>query len=175
MVRLLVICAGCALAITTGAIALTGDPSGTGEPTAAARQYGGVITPPPPPPPPPPPLAVVPPAPPPPPPPAALVVVPVTQVANLASNKKCLSRRSFGIRLRAPKGDRLVEGRVFVNGKQVRVLRGKRLRAKVVLKGLPKGRYVVKITVRTRKGKRLSGSRRYRTCAPKLKGGVPKL
>lgn len=96
-------------------------------------------------------------------------------VQQLPSNKRCLSRRSFGIRLRAPRGEVLVEGRVFVNGKRVRVVRGSRLRSMVNLKGLPKGRYVVKITVTTKSGKRYSGTRRYRTCTPKRKGGIPRI
>ena len=56
---------------------------------------------------------------------------------------------------------------MFVNGKQARVSRGKRLTAPVDLRGLPKGRFAVRIISVTRTGKRLQGTRRYRTCAPK--------
>jgi hypothetical protein len=169
MLRVLVISAGCALAVTTGALAVTDGSPDVGDRSAAQRQY--VFTPPPPPPPPPPPLVVPPPIPPPPP----VQQVAVQDIALLPVAKKCMSRRSFGIRLRSPKGEAVIEGRVFVNGKQVRVLRGARLRSKVILVGLPKGRYIVKITVKTKSGKRYSGTRRYRTCTPKRKGGVPKV
>src|SRR5438045_42522 len=56
------------------------------------------------------------------------------------ARRSCVSRRSFRIRLRARKGDRLTSARVYVNGHRVAVLRGKRLRSRVDLRGLPKGR-----------------------------------
>jgi len=46
----------------------------------------------------------------------------------------------------------------------VRVLRGRRLRAVVDLCGLPKGRATVRVVARTRKGRRVTETRRYRTC-----------
>jgi hypothetical protein len=49
----------------------------------------------------------------------------------------------------------------------VQVLKGKRLTAPVDLRGLPKGRFTVKIVAVTSAGQKLSSSRRYRTCAPK--------
>jgi hypothetical protein len=48
------------------------------------------------------------------------------------------------------------------------VVRGKRLTSPVDLRGLPKGRFKVTITVTTESGRRLSGTRRYRTCTPKI-------
>jgi hypothetical protein len=84
--------------------------------------------------------------------------------------RKCVSRRNFRIRLRHPAGDPLRRAKVFVNGKRVRVVRGKRrLRARVDLRGLPKGRFLVKIQAVTRAGKRLVEQRAYRTCTPKPK------
>ena len=81
--------------------------------------------------------------------------------------RACRSRRSFSIRLREPKRGRLTEARVYVNGKQVQVVRGKRLRAPVNLRGLPKGRYTVRVVAVTSTGQRLERKRRYRTCTPK--------
>ncbi|HEX8085562.1 MAG TPA: sialidase family protein [Solirubrobacteraceae bacterium] len=78
----------------------------------------------------------------------------------------CRSRRRFVIRLREPKRGRIVSAKVYVNGKRVRVIRGKRLRARVNLRGLPKGRYTVKVVVVTSTGRRITEKRRYRTCAP---------
>ncbi len=57
--------------------------------------------------------------------------------------------------------------------KRVRVIRGKRLRARVNLRGLPKGRYTVRVVVVTSTGRRIVEKRRYRTCSPaRGKGNV---
>jgi len=85
------------------------------------------------------------------------------------SAKRCASRRVFRIRLRSPKGIKLVDATVRVNGRKVQVLRGRRLSAPVDLRGLPKGRFTVKITARTADGRTITATRRYRTCAPKTK------
>ncbi len=81
--------------------------------------------------------------------------------------RKCRSRRNFRIRLREPKADPLVRATVHVNGKRKKVLAGARLTAPVDLRGLPKGRYTVKIAATTTSGRVIQGTRRYRTCAPK--------
>jgi len=86
---------------------------------------------------------------------------------GLRSSRRCVSRRAFRIRLRAPRGDRLRFARVVVNGRSVRVLRGRRLRAPVVLRGLPRGRYTVRVTAVTVRGRRVKETRAYRTCVPK--------
>lgn len=79
----------------------------------------------------------------------------------------CASRRSFFIRLRAPRGQRLRRATVFVNGRKVRVLRGRRLRARVNLRGLPRGAFSVRVVAVTTTGRRVSGTRRYHTCTRK--------
>ena len=90
--------------------------------------------------------------------------------------RRCVSRRAFPIRLRAPKGQRLSRATIFVRGRRVsvtsrgrryRTLRGRLLRAAVNLRGLPKGTFTVRIEAVTRSGKRLVDLRRYRTCAVK--------
>jgi hypothetical protein len=88
-------------------------------------------------------------------------------VALPKQTRKCRSRRNFRIRLREPKADPLVRATVHVNGKRVKVLAGARLTAPVNLRGLPKGRYTVKIAATTTSGRVIRGTRRYRTCAPK--------
>ena len=80
---------------------------------------------------------------------------------GLPAARRCVSRRLLRIRLRRG----LRSAQVFVNGKRVRVLRGrKRLRARVNLRGLPKGVARVVIVARTTKGRTLVQTRRYRTC-----------
>jgi hypothetical protein len=103
--------------------------------------------------------------------PASAVVTsaPVVQgsAPSSAAARACTSRRSFRIRIRSKRRDPVTKATVSVNGKLVRTLRGKRLTAPVVLRGLPKGRFAVKITATTRSGRKITGTRRYRTCTPK--------
>ena len=79
-------------------------------------------------------------------------------------SRSCASRRKFTIRLRRPRGDRLRSAVVVVNGKRVKTIRGKRLKAPVDLRGLPKGTFRVTVTARTRKGRTLRSTRTYLTC-----------
>lgn len=104
-------------------------------------------------------------------PPAAPPTPSVTTIATLPAQgkKKCLSKRSFRIRLKEPKGDALDSAKVYVGGKLVRTIKRDRITAPVKLTGLPKGRYTVKITAKTVLGKTISGTRKYRTCTPKKK------
>ena len=74
--------------------------------------------------------------------------------------RACTSRRRFTIRL--PRS--LRSAVVTVAGRRIATLRGKRLRARVSLRGLPRGRYQVRISGRTRTGRRTLTVRTYRTC-----------
>ena len=89
------------------------------------------------------------------------------RAVQLPGSRTCRSRRNFSIRLRKPQRGRIKVARVYVNGKRVKVLRGKRLRSRVNLRGLPRGRYTVRVVVRTTRGRRIVTRRRYRTCVPK--------
>jgi hypothetical protein len=86
------------------------------------------------------------------------------ETLGLRATRRCTSHRRFRIRLRAPRGQRLRSASVFVNGRRVRVLHGRRLRAPVDLRGLPRGRFTVRVTARTLSGRSVSETRRYRTC-----------
>jgi hypothetical protein len=90
-----------------------------------------------------------------------------TSRLGLPAAGRCASRRSFPIRLRAPKGDALRSARVYVGGRRVRVLTGRRLRARVDLRGLPKVAVTVKVVGKTRRGRTVTDTRRYRTCTPR--------
>ena len=87
--------------------------------------------------------------------------------------RSCASRRRFTIRLRVPRGERAVSATVRVNGKRVAVRRGARLTAPVNLRGLPKGRFSVRITLKLADGRTVTGVRRYRTCTPKIPSRRP--
>jgi hypothetical protein len=69
----------------------------------------------------------------------------------------------------------VVKATVFVNGKRVRVIRGERLTSVVNLRGLPKGRFSVRIELQLANGDTLQGTRRYRTCTPPRPHGVPRV
>ncbi len=90
------------------------------------------------------------------------------RVIALPSVRACVSRRVFSIRLRVPRGERVARAVIRVQGrKSLTVTR--RLSAAIVLKGLPKGRWTIRVDVTTNKRK-LTITRRYRTCAPKRRG-----
>ena len=147
----------------------------TGDPvTDPPPDGGGGGTTPPPPGDSPPPSA--PPPSPPPSPPLTQPVVPVraNQIALLPSARKrpCGSRRNFRIRLRRPPaGVTVLEARVLVNGKRVKVVRGARLTAPVDLRGFPRGRAVVTIRITLADGRVLRGRRVYHPCATKKRKG----
>jgi hypothetical protein len=85
-----------------------------------------------------------------------------------ASAGRCVSRRAFKIRIRAPKGTRLTSATLYVGGRQVRKLSGATLRrASINLRGLPKGSFTVRVEAVTTTGRHLVDLRRYRTCATK--------
>jgi hypothetical protein len=102
--------------------------------------------------------------------PAGTTFVPGTHgVVAAPSNEVCRSRRDFTIHIIPSGGLVYSEVTVFVNGKRVNVTKGSRISAPVDLRGLPKGRYVVKIVVTTSTGKKIVGTRAYHTCVPKRK------
>src|SRR6185503_2809371 len=90
---------------------------------------------------------------------------PFTDAAGASATlpRSCRSRRRFTIRLRRG----LVSAKVYVNARRVRTIRGRQLRARVDLRGLPKRRVVVRVVGRTRGGRRLVSQRTYRTCTPR--------
>jgi uncharacterized delta-60 repeat protein len=97
-------------------------------------------------------------------------------VAAQSVPKACASKRAFTIRLRIPRHVTAVSATVKVNGRQVKVLKGSRLRSTVNLRGLPKGTFKVSITVKVAHGKRsLRGTRTYHTCIPKRGDSIPVL
>jgi hypothetical protein len=72
-----------------------------------------------------------------------------------------------------PRGEEVRKATVVLNGKKIRVKRGKRLTAMIDLRGLPKNRYRVKITLHLKGGGKVSGVRRYWTCTPAIRWTKP--
>ena len=60
-------------------------------------------------------------------------------IVSAPSNRRCVSRRNFKIRLRNPIGTTILGAVVRVNGRRVATRRGVRTTARVDLRGLPKG------------------------------------
>jgi hypothetical protein len=79
----------------------------------------------------------------------------------VAKSRPCLSRRTLTIRL--PKTMR--SAKVTVGGKRQKVIRGKRLRARIDLRKLRAGTHTVRIIGRTKRGKLVRSKRAFRTCA----------
>lgn len=88
-------------------------------------------------------------------------------IVSAPSNKTCISRRNFRIKIRKRKGLTYIAAFVWVNNKRVATRRGSRITAPVDLRGLPRGRYTVKIRVVASTGQVITGTRRYRTCGKK--------
>jgi hypothetical protein len=86
---------------------------------------------------------------------------------GLPAARKCVSRRRFALRVRAPKGVKLRSVRVYVNGRRAATRRGKQLRVPISLRGLPRGKVRVRIVATTTKGRRITVRRTYRTCTAK--------
>ena len=103
--------------------------------------------------------------PPPAPQPAGLPVAP----AALPSNRKCVSRRKFTIRLKESKADPLERAEVYLGKNRVKVVTGARLKAAIDLRGLPKGKVIVKVIGTTASGRRVTSTRTYRTCTSRKK------
>jgi hypothetical protein len=120
-----------------------------------------------------------PPLPPPPPPPPPAVAPPSgafgpNGLLDAPPRNTCVSRRYFRIRVR--KKFRPILAAVTIKmPKTTRVLRGPPWGTIVDLRGLPRGRFAVKITALTTTATTIKGTRHYRTCRGKLKGGKPPL
>jgi hypothetical protein len=93
-------------------------------------------------------------------------------LVRVPSNRRCVSRRKFRIRIRERRGVKIEAAIVLLNGRRIkvfkrRVFRRQRHTATVNLRGLPKGTFILKITVLTSDGKTVKGKRKYHTCTKK--------
>ncbi len=115
------------------------------------------------------------------PPPAAPATVPTPSIAfgpngllSTPTNLRCVSKRYFPIRLRRKFWPNIAAVTVRMP-RTTKVLRRRPWGTNVDLRGLPKGTFFVRITALTTTGKTIRGTRRYRTCRGRLRGGVPPL
>lgn len=84
---------------------------------------------------------------------------PLAQKAN-----RCKSRRDFKIHIQNVRRLKIVSAVVYVNKHREQAVKGRALHAAINLRGLPKGRFTVRIVARTASGERLVGVRVYHTC-----------
>ena len=88
----------------------------------------------------------------------------------MADPRTCLSRRKITITIRRPRGTTFKSLTITVNRKTKLKLKGtkaRKVKAKINLRGLPKGKVVVKIVAVTTTGKKAVSKRTYKTCAKK--------
>jgi hypothetical protein len=90
------------------------------------------------------------------------------------TNLRCVSKRYFPIRLRKRFWPNIAAVTVKMP-RITRVLKRKPWGTNVDLRGLPKGTFKVQITALTLTGKTIRGTRKYRTCRGRLRGGIPPL
>ena len=74
------------------------------------------------------------------------------------------SARRLVIRLRQRGRVRFRSAAIYVAGRRVTVVRGKRVTAPIVLRGLPRGTFTLKIVATTTRGKRVTTRRRVSVC-----------
>lgn len=85
-------------------------------------------------------------------------------LAPATTPRACTRTRTLQPRLTAPRGQRVVAARVFVNGRRVRTLTGRRLTALLTLRDLPRGTVRVRVVGRTNRGRTVTDSRTFHVC-----------
>jgi Ca2+-binding RTX toxin-like protein len=108
-----------------------------------------------------PPPVVVPPAPPP----------KIATFLSLPSSRRCASRRKFTVRVRREIRGSVKRVQIFVNGRRVKSVTGRRIALPIDLRGLPKGKIKVRLRVELNDGRVATDTRTYRTCATKKRKG----
>ena len=76
----------------------------------------------------------------------------------------CRGKRDLRVSLRGLGGQRLRTATIYVNGRRVRTLRGRRLPARVTLRKLPASVVTVRVVGRTTRGGQLVRTRNYQPC-----------
>jgi dienelactone hydrolase len=90
---------------------------------------------------------------------------PDRRVILLPTPSRCRTHRSLTFGLRARPGDPLREVAAYVNGKLARRIVSRHMRTRVNLRFIPRGRFRVTISVRTRGHRRYTASGKYHPCA----------
>jgi hypothetical protein len=75
----------------------------------------------------------------------------------------CRDTRRFTFTLHHGRGSRVVDARVYINGKLAKHVRGRNLK-RITIARLPRGRFVVKIVTTSNHGSTLTSTRKYKGC-----------
>jgi hypothetical protein len=85
---------------------------------------------------------------------------------SLGSNKHCLRTRTQTLRVKIARGGTITAVEVYVNKKRkLRVTKAKDLKKSIKVAKLPKGSYTLEVRVKTKDGRTVKSSKRYRTCS----------
>jgi hypothetical protein len=95
---------------------------------------------------------------------AALAPIPAHQAFWLPSVRTCVMRRTLIFRLRSLAEGDWANATVRVGGKVVKRLRRSGVTRPVWLRNVPRGRFVLSVTARTRGGRTAATERIYQTC-----------
>jgi hypothetical protein len=88
-----------------------------------------------------------------------------SQALTLPAARTCKSRRVVHVRIPKPKsGIHYKQVTALLNGKRIKIVKGKRISTKVDLRGLPRGRFTLRLTMVPSKGKTIHWTRHYVTC-----------
>jgi hypothetical protein len=82
---------------------------------------------------------------------------------SLAPVAQCVDRRKFTFRIHQPRHGRVTSVAVYLNGKLIRRVHGRRI-TRVVVRRIPKGTFTLRIVARTSNGTETVSVRRYRGC-----------
>jgi Ca2+-binding RTX toxin-like protein len=95
----------------------------------------------------------------------------VSVLLRLPSSRRCASRRKFTVRVRREIRGTVKRVQIFVNGKRVKSVTGRRIALPIDLRGLPKGKIKVRLRVELNDGRVATDTRTYRTCATRKRKG----
>jgi FKBP-type peptidyl-prolyl cis-trans isomerase len=95
---------------------------------------------------------------------AATLVIPPAQAFALPSADTCVSRRALTFRLRPVADDAWARATVRVDGRLVKRLGRAGVTRRIRLRGVPRGRFVLSVSARTRGGQTATARRTYQTC-----------
>jgi hypothetical protein len=97
-----------------------------------------------------------------------VTVKPLPSVASLVDRpaaSRCVSRRQLRLRVKRAVVPQVTSVTVSVNGKRKTRVSGKKVGLPVDLRGLPKGRFTVRLDIVLTDGRTVKDTRTYRTCA----------
>jgi hypothetical protein len=101
-----------------------------------------------------------------PPPPQIFPLAKPKVTITLAANKKCRPSRSQTVRVKIASGGKISSIEVYVNKKRkLRVTKAKDLKKSIKVSKLPTRSYTLEVKVKTKDGRTVKSSKKYRTCS----------